>query len=164
MKLIKKDMINDKYNEDGPIDGMEASPDVYIQLLGDMYFERMLKMKTGKGEIIGKFEDVNLIDNGQSIFTEDNPIHNIQFEYDLGFEQVTLHFGNYGHIHLPQNEFKKLLDGLNWLQNKMIKLNECEKVTHSKDKKKRFYLKLNGNYWLPDKKREVSCKEEKIKD
>jgi hypothetical protein len=137
MKLIKKDMMKTKWNDE-TAENLSA-PDAFIQLQGEnLSFEKLLGIDTS---------------NGECMHTQDNPINSIQAEYDLGFEQVTLHLGNYGHIHLTQKEFKKFLDGLNWLHQRMIKINECTTTKYNKKTKKHIVQKLNGNYWLPERKR-----------
>jgi len=58
---------------------------------------------------------------GPTTFTHDHIIKSILLAGSLGFNNVTLHFGNFGHIHLEREEFEQFRKGINWIYNKMRK-------------------------------------------
>ena len=52
------------------------------------------------------------------------PIQDIFIEGSLGFDQITLRFGEFGHIHLDMEEAKVFLDGFEKVYKGLVEMND----------------------------------------
>ena len=53
------------------------------------------------------------------LYTKGHPIDSIVIEGEKATSEITLHFGNYGHIHLGPNQVEAFVDGINKVYKKM---------------------------------------------
>lgn len=60
---------------------------------------------------IEEFFETTAKQEGNISYSIDNKIHSIILEAD--FNQLTIYFGNFGHIHLSGKELKAFVDGIN---------------------------------------------------
>ncbi len=102
------------------------------------------------------FEEHVTQQGNRFINSKDHQIQKIDIEGEIGFEWITLYFGEFGHIHLKMNELEAFKESLDWVYNNMKKIDEetCE-FKESADGT-RVCKRKKDNVWLKYKEEDGS--------